>query len=325
MGWDVKTATGPSLEGSSVNDTWTANALLAAKGADYILYFGGLSTSAAGETRDRTTIEWPASQLTLIKKLGQLGKPLVIIQLGDQVDNTPILENDKVNAIMWAGFPSMDGGTAVMQLLSGVKSPAGRLPVTQYPAAYVHQVPMTDMNLRPSASNPGRTYRWYPTPVQPFGFGQHYTTFQTTILPLFPPNTTTQELLRGCRNPYPDTCALPPLAVRVANTGHRTSDYVVLAFVAGRYGPEPYPLKTLAAYTRLRDLVPGREATARLEWTLGNLARQDERGNTVLYPGRYTVLVDVDGPAQARVEFVLGGEPVLLDEWPARPVREGAR
>ena len=319
MGWDVKTATGPVMEGSAANDTWTANALSAVRTTDFILYFGGLSTSAAGEGRDRTTIEWPSAQLSLIKRLGQLGKPLAVVQLGDQVDDTPVLQNEQVNAVMWAGFPGMDGGTAVLQLISGVKSPAGRLPVTQYPAKYVNQVPMTDMNLRPSGSNPGRTYRWYPTPIQPFGSGQHYTTFKTDVAPPLPPNTTTKDLLRNCRDTYPDTCALPPLTVSIANTGSRVSDYVVLAFVSGQYGPKPYPIKTLAAYTRLRDLAPGPEATARLEWTLGNLARQDEQGNTVVYPGKYTVTVDIDGPAQATVEFTLGGDPVVLDKWPALP------
>ncbi|GAB1317102.1 hypothetical protein MFIFM68171_07312 [Madurella fahalii] len=317
MGWDVKTASGPVLQGDSEADSWTAGALEAAQDADYVLYFGGLDTSAAGETKDRMSIDWPSAQLKLIRALGELGKPLVVIQLGDQIDDTPLLELKQVNAILWANWPGQDGGTAVMQLISGIKSPAGRLPVTQYPANYVDQVPMTDMNLRPSGAHPGRTYRWYPTPIKPFGFGLHYTTFKTEFGTPFQRKFRIKDLLNNCRDTYPDTCALSPLPVRVSNTGNRTSDYVALAFVSSKLGPKPYPLKTLVSYTRLRDLQPGKKATARLKWTLGNLARHDERGNTVLYPGTYTLLLDE--PTQTTMEFTLEGEAVVLDEWPSPP------
>ena len=83
-----------------------------------------------------------------------------------------------MNAIVWAGYPGQSGGTALFDILTGKAAPAGRLPITQYPAAYVDQVPMTDMKLRQSATNPGRTCEWYTgSPVFEFGFGLHYTTF----------------------------------------------------------------------------------------------------------------------------------------------------
>jgi beta-D-xylosidase 4 len=353
LGWQVKVADGPVLQGSSAADNWTEAALAAAKDAEYILYFGGLDTSAAGETKDRMTIDWPAAQLALIEKLGALKKPLVVVQMGDQIDDTPLLEMDEVNSILWANWPGQDGGTAVLQLLSGAKSPAGRLPLTQYPANYTEAVPMTDMMLRPSATNPGRTYRWYSTPIKPFGFGLHYTTFKAEFgaHPLLAgpgggngkgkgkgkdtdgkgkgkgksnvaradlKTTAIADLLRDCTNQYPDTCPLPALPVHVTNTGNRTSDYVALAFVSGEFGPKPYPIKTLASYARVRDVKAGAgAATAELVWTVGSLARYDESGNTVLYPGTYTLTLDE--PTQATVQFVLEGEEVVLDKWPAPP------
>lgn len=319
MGFSLTTAGGPVLQNSTSNDTWTQAALAAAKDANYILYFGGLDTSAAGETKDRTTINWPEAQLQLITTLSNLGKPLVVMQMGDQLDNTPLLAAKAVNSILWANWPGQDGGIAVMQILTVLKSPAGRLPVTQYPANYTAAVPMTDMNLRPSDKLPGRTYRWYPTAVQQFGFGLHYTTFQTRIAAALP-CLAIQDLLSRCGGDnanaaYLDTCALPPLQVEVTNTGNRSSDYVVLAFLVGDVGPKPYPIKTLVSYTRLRDLSPRNKTTAHLEWTLGDIARYDEQGNTVLYPGTYTVTVDE--PVQASARFVVEGEAVVLDRWPA--------
>ena len=121
----------------------------------------------------------------------------------------------------------------------------------------------------------------------------------------------------ACSNENPDTCALPPLQLSVTNTGNRTSDFVALAFIKSTNGPKPYPLKTLAAYGRVRDITGGQTKTAGLEWTLGSVARHDEKGNTVLYPGSYTILLDE--PVQATWNFTLTGEEAVLDEWPTPP------
>jgi hypothetical protein len=186
-----KYASGPVAPASTARDTWTADALSAANKSDVILYFGGLDQSVASEDKDRDSIAWPPAQLTLIQTLAGLGKPLVVIQLGDQVDDTPLLTNPNVSAILWAGYPGQSGGTAVLNAITGVSPPAGRLPVTQYPSSYTSQLPLTDMSLRPdpASGRPGRTYRWLPrnATVLPFGYGLHYTNFTARlILPLKP-------------------------------------------------------------------------------------------------------------------------------------------
>jgi len=313
MGLSVNSATGPIMQSSSAQDNWTSNALSAASKSDYIIYFGGQDTSAAAEGADRTSLEWPSAQVALINKLAGLGKPLVIVQEGDQLDNTPILSNSGVSAILWASWPGQDGGTGVMQIISGAKSPAGRLPITQYPANYT-KLPMTDMNLRPSGSNPGRTYRWYPTPVQAFGFGLHYTTFKTEF-GNYTASLSIKALLDGCKNENPDTCILQPLPVSVINTGNRTSDFVTLIFVASEAGPKPYPIKSLAAYGRVRNIGAGQTASINLQWTLSSLARHDEKGNTVLYPGNYTLMLDQ--PTKTTTNLILTGDATILDKWPA--------
>lgn len=315
LGLSVKLASGPILQDNKAPDNWTTSVLEAAKGSDYILYFGGQDTSAAAEGKDRLSLEWPEAQITLIKKLSALKKPLVILQMGDMLDNTPLLADKGVNSIIWASWPGQDGGPALMDIISGAKAPAGRLPVTQYPANYT-ELPMTDMALRPSATSPGRTYRWYSTPVQPFGFGLHYTKFDAKF-EHFGPRFSIQDLLKKCKNENPDTCALPSLPIRVKNKGRRTSDFVVLAFVTSKSGPKPYPLKTLAAYGRIHDIAPGRTAHTELKWTLGSLARHDEDGNTVLYPGKYEILLDE--PVQAKASFTLTGKAAVLDKWPTPP------
>ncbi|KAK3335927.1 glycoside hydrolase superfamily [Cercophora scortea] len=323
------TATGPIAENTSTAaaGTWTANALAAAAKADIILYFGGTDQTIAAEDKDRETIAWPEAQLALINKLATLSKPLVIIQLGDQVDDTPLLANKNVSAILWAGYPGQSGGSAVLDIITGKTAPAGRLPVTQYPAAYTQQVPLTEMALRPTAHSPGRTYRWYNASVLPFGHGLHYTSFTATFGALpFPANPTDTlkipitSLLNtpACKaQNHPDLCLFASLPVHVTNTGNATtSDYVALAFVAGEFGPPPYPIKTLVAYARVHAIAPGTTGTAQLQLTLGALARVDEAGNAVLYPGVYKLLLDVTAPPLDEMLFELTGEPVVLDYFP---------
>jgi beta-D-xylosidase 4 len=172
------------------------------------------------------------------------------------------------------------------------------------------------MSLRPSSTNPGRTYRWFPNPVQAFGFGLHYVPFVAEF-GTSNYNVSIQDVVSACKDRHPDTCAVPSLSVTVSNGGNRTSDYVALAFVKGENGPKPYPLKTLISYARLRDIAGGQKRSAQLALTLGNLARHDEDGNTVVYPGDYEVMLDE--PVQAKMKLTLTGTAAVLDKWPAPP------
>lgn len=342
-------ATGPVAPANTTQDTWTAAAIAAANQADIILYFGGTDTTIASEDKDRDSIAWPAAQLTLINTLAALSKPLIITQLGDQLDDTPLLTNPNISAVLWAGYPGQSGGTAVLNALTGAAPPAGRLPVTQYPASYTARLPMTDMALRPdpAAGNPGRTYRWLPQSraVRPFGFGLHYTTFSARfgMFPSF--NLTTASLLAGAgcaETRHKDRCPFPaPVSVWVTNTGagnnnnnNVTSDYVALVFARGAFGPRPYPEKTLVGYKRVRGIAPGETRAEVVDVRVGELARVDERGWRVLYPGRYELVLDVmdgdgdgdgkgEGEGEGRVVgFEVGGEEVVLDEFP-QPRAEG--
>lgn len=55
--------------------------------------------------------------------------------MGTQVDSSSLVSNPGVNSLVWAGYPGQDGGTAIVNILTGKTAPAGRLPVTQYPVS----------------------------------------------------------------------------------------------------------------------------------------------------------------------------------------------
>ncbi|KAI8960886.1 hypothetical protein F5Y11DRAFT_328412 [Daldinia sp. FL1419] len=104
----------------------------------------------------------------------------------------------------------------------------------------------------------------------------------------------TWQLLGG-HSGFP-LCDFGSIKVDVTNVGNVTSDFIVLEFLAGEYGPQPYTLESLAAYTRLKNIKPETTTGDSFEITLGTSARVDDSGNTVLYPGTYKALLDV--PAQ---------------------------
>jgi xylan 1,4-beta-xylosidase len=313
IGIAVNFVNGPLTQSSADS----SSALSAAQKSNVIIFFGGIDNTIEKESQDRTSIAWPAGQLSVLQRLAALNKPIIVVKLGTHVDDTPLLSLPNIKAILWAGYPGQDGGTAVMNLITGAAAPAGRLPMTMYPSSFTSAASFTNMALRPSGSSyPGRTYRWYKTPVFPFGHGLHYTTFNTSI-GSFPSTFSIPDLVASCKATgvrYLDLCPFPALPVTVINTGSRTSDYVALAFLSGDFGPAPYPIKTLAAYTRLSKLAPGVSKSVALDWNLGSLARVDDKGNTVLYPGTYTVLVDQ--PMVANMSFTLTGTEAVLDKWP---------
>lgn len=308
---------------ASVSSTGNNSAVLdAARQSDVVLFFGGIDTSIETEDRDRTSITWPAAQLETLSSLRAIGKKVIVVQLGTQIDNTPLLHDKNIGAILWAGYPGMFGGPAALDIITGKKAPAGRLPVTQYPGNYTEQVPMTDMALRPSAKNPGRTYKWYSNAVQEFGFGLHYTNFTIRFGSPYdvaatkrnPPVFQSDLLLADCNQPHKDRCAFPSMPIVVKNHGNITSDFVALAFISTKQGPAPQPIKELASYKRIRDVEPGEEREALLDLTFGDFARVKENGDTVLYTGAYCLILDV--PEQQRLCIEILGGDVVFDVWP---------
>ncbi|KAJ7075849.1 glycoside hydrolase family 3 protein [Mycena belliarum] len=309
--------------GTAINSTDTsgfAAALAAARAADAIVFAGGIDGSIEAEAKDRDEITWPGNQLDLVAQLAGLGKPLVVLQFGGgQVDGAALKSNPKVNAILYGGYPGQAGGTAIMDIVSGKVSPAGRLPVTQYPASYVDAVPMTDMSLRPSATNPGRTYKWLTTaPTFEFGTGLSFTTFRLGFARTPPASYSIQALVAAGRSAaHLDLAPFDTFSVSVHNAGKVASDFVALLFVKTTAGPAPFPNKELISYVRTKGVAAGHTATASLPVTLGSIARVDAQGNAWLFPGDYTLMVDV--PTAITHSFRLTGSAAQLTHFPAPP------
>jgi beta-D-xylosidase 4 len=192
---------------------------------------------------------------------------------------------------------------------------------------------MTDMNLRPSVTSPGRTYIWYAgMPIYEFGYGEHYTTFSYKWARALASSYNIQDLAAaGMSVSYLDNALFAKLAVDVTNTGQGTqltichdqlphflspvtSDYVSLLFANGTSGTAPYPNKVLVSYARSHSIAPGSTATVELRITLGNLARADASGNFWLYPGMYELALDTSGVLTTN--FELTGTAAQITQFP---------
>ncbi|KFY00618.1 hypothetical protein O988_03192 [Pseudogymnoascus sp. VKM F-3808] len=300
----------------------------AAEKSDVIVYVSGIDNSDEDESLDRGNTGWAYAELDIIERLSEQGKPMIIVQMGGgQIDETPFKNSPNINAILWAGYPGQSGGTAIFDIITGIVAPAGRLPITQYPAEYVSQVPMTEMALRPSGRSPGRTYKWYNgEPVYPFAYGLHYTSFNASLpkANASTPNSLNKryniaDLVKSCNSSssprtFIEDCPFTTVNVDIENTGAIASDYVTLLFLGGKFGPKPYPNKSLVAYKRAHNITAGATKSVALNLTLGSLARVDKNGNMVLYPGDYSLMVDIE--SKLTINFSLHGGQAILDKWP---------
>jgi len=115
-----------------------------------------------------------------------------------------------------------------------------------------------------------------------------------------------------------DATPFSTITIEVTNTGRLTSDYVGLLFLSSdNAGPAPRPKQTLISYARLHDVCTGAPQTLSLPPTLGSLARADADGNLVIYPGDYTISLDVDGAESFTFTLTGDEEGSIIDTLPA--------
>ena len=158
-----------------------ASLLAKLEGVDIVIFAGGISPRFEGEEMpvdvpgfrggDRTSIELPEAQRSLIKALHDAGKKVILVNFsGSAMGLVPEALN--CDAILQAWYPGQEGGTAIADVLFGDVNPSGKLPVTFY--CNVEQLPdYENYDMR------GRTYRYFAgKPLFAFGHGLSYTRFR---------------------------------------------------------------------------------------------------------------------------------------------------
>ncbi|KAL6627754.1 hypothetical protein ACP70R_031480 [Stipagrostis hirtigluma subsp. patula] len=292
-----------------------ARAAMATKTVDATIVIAGLNMSVERESNDREDLFLPWNQTSWINAVAEASPyPIIlVIMSAGGVDVSFAQNNPKIGAIVWAGYPGEEGGTAIADVLFGKYNPGGRLPLTWYKNDYVNQIPMTSMALRPDAKRgyPGRTYKFYggPAVLYPFGHGLSYTSFSyasgTTGASLTIPVSAWEhckDLTYKPGAPSPPACPGVDVAshrcdeevsfnITVANTGGVAGDHVVTVYTAPPTEVDDAPMKQLVAFRRV--FVPA-GAAVDVPFTLSvckAFAIVEETAYTVVPSGVSTVVV----------------------------------
>ncbi|HVU47261.1 MAG TPA: glycoside hydrolase family 3 C-terminal domain-containing protein, partial [Terracidiphilus sp.] len=267
---------GISFEWTPKDDLLQRQAIEAAKKADVVVAFVGLTSRLEGEEMnvhidgfsggDRTSLVLPDVQEQLLRALAQTGKPMVVVLLnGSALAVNWAAQNAK--AILEAWYPGQAGGQAIAETLSGKNNPAGRLPVTFYTS--VDQLPPFD-----DYSMANRTYRYFKgKPLFAFGDGLSYTTFEYSNLRL-----STEELHAG------DTLTVE---ADIKNTGSAAGEEVAELYLT----PPRTDVSPKLALRGFERLYLDANETKHVVFHLDprQLSVVDDKGVRAVVPGEYRI------------------------------------
>ena len=175
-----------------------------------LVYCGGLSPQLEGEELpvekegfykgDRTRIELPREQVEEIKAFKAKGYRVVLVLCtGSAIALEEVI--DDCDAVLVAWYGGQDMGTAVRQLLFGLRDDFGHLPVTFYRST--DQLPdFSDYSMQ------GRTYRHPATePLFPFGYGLSYSFYQLYETAVSEADFTVSGIISQCNTDVPDAAS----------------------------------------------------------------------------------------------------------------------
>ncbi len=262
------------------------DAVAKASMADAVILVLGLSQRLEGEEMgikiegfeggDRTSLNLPAVQEELLTAMISTGKPVIVVLMnGGPVAS--LQAQEKAAAVLLAGYPGVEGGSAVADVIFGDYNPAGRLPVTYYSS--VDQLPpFEDYDME------NRTYRYFSgTPLYPFGYGLSYTTFSYSDL------TLPEKIVAGND---------ARVTVRVTNTGKMAGDEVVQLYITDEKASTPRPLRQLEGFKRVH-LNAGESRTVEFILKAEQFSMINKSDIRVIEPGWFTVFAGGKQPGSS--------------------------
>ncbi|NLF03957.1 MAG: beta-glucosidase [Actinomycetales bacterium] len=267
-----------------VDEAQLAQAVAAAKDADFVVAVVGDCIDLVGETKSTATLELLGGQVALLDALAQTGTPYVVVLMASKPLVLPASAMN-ANAIIWAANPGMAGGRAIAEIALGLVEPSGRLPISF--AAHVGQQPVFYHQI------PGQHGSRYADLTQrpPFAFGEglSYTTIEYSDLQITQTQLTEADTVRA--------------SVTVANTGTRPALETVQVYVSDVVTPVTWAAKELKTYVQV-ELAPGEQRTVDLELPVAACTIVDAHERRVVDPGEFALLV---GPS-SRDEALLRAE-----------------
>jgi beta-glucosidase len=284
-------------------------ALEAARASDAAILFLGEESILSGEAHSRAEIGLPGAQARLVRLVREAGTPVIaVIMAGRPLTLTDVV--DDLDAVLFAWHPGTMGGAALADLLFGIESPSGRLPVT-FPRA-VGQVPiyysqkrggkpptpettvlLDDIPVRAPQTSIGNTSYHLDAgyePLFPFGHGLSYATFEYSNLQLDRPVLLIGEALT--------------VSVDIANTSRVAADEVAQLYVRDLVGNVTRPVRELKEFQRVR-LAPGQAVTITFRLHSDELSFFGRDNTEIVEPGEFHLWVGGSSQAVLRAAFRL--------------------
>lgn len=291
------------LKVQDISDSRSADELLAeavdaARGADYVIFVGGLNKAPHQdcEDADREGLGLPYGQDRLISELARVNSNLVVVNLSGNAVAMPWIKD--VPAVVQGWFIGSEAGNAITDVLSGDVNPSGKLPFT-FPMS------LADVGAHASGEYPGNKaeldaskewgdtireyynddifvgYRWADkektTPLFPFGHGLSYTSFEYGKPTADKKVMTADDIIT--------------VSVNVKNTGSREGSEIVQLYIADKKSSLPRPVKELKGFRKVK-LAPGEETT--VSFTVDKTALSffdDKKHQWVAEPGKFEAIV----------------------------------
>ena len=254
-----------------------AEAVEKAKGADYVIVFGGLNKSNHQdcEGTDREVYGLPYGQDQLIEALSKVNNRLVFVNISGNPVAMPWRK--QVAAIVQGWYIGSEAGNALADVILGRVNPSGKLPFTWYDA--LEDCAAHALNTYPGTWRTDGSkvideeykegiyvgYRWTDRqkkrPAYAFGHGLSYTTFELS-----------KAVADKKEMSLSDNISF---TVQVKNIGTMAGAEVVQLYVSDKKASVDRPLKELKAFQKV-FLQPGESKEVRLTIGKDALSFYDE-------------------------------------------------
>lgn len=263
------------------SDTLLKEAVEVARTSDVALLVCGLNHDYDTESFDRLNMDIPYGQVELIQEVVKANPRTIVVMIAGSPLNMAAVDICSP-AIVWAWFNGMEGGNALVDVLSGKVNPSGKMPFTtpvsldQSPAHALGNFPGRDLKVN-YEEDILVGYRWFDTKglpvVYPFGYGLSYTTFNYSNL-----NTDKKTY---------DQADTIQATFTLTNTGDREGAEVAQLYVSDPVCSVMRPVKELKGFKKV-FLKPGESRRITLDIPVSSLAFYSEaQSQFVVEPGEF--------------------------------------
>ena len=263
------------------SDALLKEAVEVARTSDVALLVCGLNHDYDTESFDRLNMDIPYGQVELIQEVVKANPRTIVVMIAGSPLNMAAVDICSP-AIVWAWFNGMEGGNALVDVLSGKVNPSGKMPFTtpvsldQSPAHALGNFPGRDLKVN-YEEDILVGYRWFDTKglpvVYPFGYGLSYTTFNYSNL-----NTDKKTY---------DQADTIQATFTLTNTGDREGAEVAQLYVSDPVCSVMRPVKELKGFKNV-FLKPGESRRITLDIPVSSLAFYSEaQSQFVVEPGEF--------------------------------------